>query len=149
MELASADTYIQESPPMRGGSRCVRHKGDARLSAILVIDDDPVAAKLLELTFHPKGYRVDIARDMASGRRALEAGDHDALILDIFLPDGSGWDILKYLRLELGLTLPVIVLTGHRQEDFAARATEFGANGYVTKPFSPRDLLAQVEHLTG
>jgi two-component system phosphate regulon response regulator PhoB len=119
------------------------------LGAILVIDDDPVAAKLLELTLHPRGYRVEIARDMASGRQALEAGGHDALVLDIFLPDGSGWDILKYLRTELRLTLPVIVLTGHRQEDFAARAAEFGANGYVTKPFSPRDLVAQIEHLTG
>ena len=109
------------------------------MGAILVIDDDPVAAKLLELTLHPRGYRVDVARDVMSGRKALEAGGHDALILDI----------LKYLRNELRLTLPVVVLTGHRQEDFAARATEFGANGYITKPFSPRDLAAQVEHLIG
>ena len=119
------------------------------MGAILVIDDDPVAAKLLELTLHPRGYRVDVARDFTSGRKALEAGGHDALILDIFLPDGSGWDILKYLRNELRLTLPVVVLIGHRQEDFAARATEFGANGYITKPFSPRDLAAQIEHLIG
>ena len=117
------------------------------MGAILVIDDDPVAAKLLELTLHPRGYRVEVARDLASGRKALQAGGHDALILDIFLPDGSGWDILKFLRHELGLTFPVVVLTGHRQEDFAARATEFGANGYITKPFSPRELAAQIERL--
>ena len=119
------------------------------MGAILVIDDDPVAAKLLEMTLHPRGYRVDVARDFASGRKALEGGGHDALILDIFLPDGSGWDILKYLRNDLRLTLPVFVLTGHRQEDFAARATEFGANGYITKPFSPRDLVAQIERFIG
>jgi two-component system, OmpR family, phosphate regulon response regulator PhoB len=123
--------------------------GDARLGAILVIDDDPVAAKLLELTLNPKGYSVEIARDMASGRHALESGGHDALILDIFLPDGSGWEILRYLRTELRLTLPVIVLTGHRQEDYATRAAEFGANCYVTKPFSPRELAAHIDRLTG
>ena len=118
----------------------------AGVGAILVIDDDPVTTKLLELSFQP-GHEVHIARDMASGRRALEESGYDALILDIFLPDGSGWEILKYLRNELHLTLPVFVLTGHRQEDFARRAIELGADGYVTKPFSPRELLTQIDQL--
>ena len=148
MEMGQADTYIQSPPVPLGDPRSVRQRRDARLGAILVIDDDPVAAKLLEMTLHPEGYRVDVARDLASGRKALEGGDHEALILDIFLPDGSGWDVLAYLRNELRLTIPVIVLSGHRQEDFAARANELGAH-YVTKPFSPRQLVAHIKRLTG
>jgi two-component system phosphate regulon response regulator PhoB len=119
------------------------------LSSILVIDDDPVAAKLLERIFVGKGHQVDVVRDIGSGRRALERKGHDVLILDIFLPDGSGWEILKFVRSELHLTLPVIVLTGHRQDEFAKRAIELGADDYVTKPFSPRDLLSRIDQLTG
>jgi two-component system phosphate regulon response regulator PhoB len=119
------------------------------MSAILVIDDDPVSAKLLQLTLRPGGHEVEIARDMSSGQRALRTGRHDLLILDIFLPDGSGLEILRFLREELKQTIPVIVLSGHRQEEFAARAARLGATQYVTKPFSLRELLAAVDRLTG
>jgi len=119
------------------------------MSSILVIDDDPAAAKLLELALGRVGHQVDVARDLSSGQRAARSGHHDLMILDVFMPDGSGLDLLRYLRGELGSTVPVLVLTGHRQEEFLARAQEAGATGYVTKPFSVRDLLAEVARLTG
>ena len=114
-----------------------------------MIDDDPIAAKLLQLTLRPGGHQVDVARDVSSGQQALRAGRHDLLIVDIFLPDGSGLDILRFLREDLKQTIPVIVLSGHRQEEFATRASQLGATKYVTKPFSLRDLLAEVDLLTG
>ncbi|TMK84765.1 MAG: response regulator [Actinobacteria bacterium] len=110
------------------------------MSSILVIDDDPAAAKLLELALGRVGHQVDVARDLSSGQRAARSGHHDLMILDVFMPS---------LRAELGSTVPVLVLTGHRQEEFLARAQEAGATGYVTKPFSVRDLLAEVARLTG
>jgi two-component system, OmpR family, phosphate regulon response regulator PhoB len=122
---------------------------ESLMSSILVIDDDPAAGKLLELALGREGHQVDVARDVTSGQRAARSGQHDLMILDVFMPDGSGLDLLRYLRGELGYTIPVLVLTGHRQEDFLARAQEAGATGYVTKPFNLRDLLAEVTRLTG
>ena len=119
------------------------------MSSILVIDDDIVAAKLLELSLARAGHRVKVIRDVTAGRKALEASSPDLVILDVFLPDGSGLDLLRYLRQDLQQTIPVVVLSGHRQEEFSARAAGAGATSYVTKPFSPRALLAEVERLTG
>ena len=127
----------------------MRLESKKAMSAILVVDDDPISARLLELTLTPGVHQVEVARDVSSGQRALLAGHHDLLILDIFLPDGSGLEILRFLREDLKQAIPVIVLSGHRQEDFADRATKLGATQYVTKPFSLRDLLAEVDRLTG
>ena len=119
------------------------------MSSILVIDDDPAAVKLLQLVLGKAGHEVQVARDVTSGKTAARSGGYDLMILDVFLPDGSGLDILRYVRGELGSTLPVLVLTGHRQSDFTARAETSGATGYVTKPFRIPDLLAELNRLTG
>jgi DNA-binding response OmpR family regulator len=119
------------------------------MSAILVIDDDPVALKLLQLALGRQGHAVDVARDVAQGKTAYRSGSYDLMILDVFLPDGSGLDLLRQLRGELGSTLPVLLLTGQRQPDFHSRAEAAGASGYITKPFNLADLLAEVDRLTG
>jgi two-component system phosphate regulon response regulator PhoB len=119
------------------------------MSSILVIDDDIVAAKLLELSLVRCGHQVEIVRDVTAARRTLQASNPDLVILDVFLPDGSGLDLLRYVRQDLRWTIPVIVLSGHRQEEFSARAAGVGATSYVTKPFSPRALVREVERLTG
>jgi two-component system, OmpR family, phosphate regulon response regulator PhoB len=119
------------------------------MSAILVIDDDPTALKLLQLALGRQGHDVDVARGMAEGKTACQSGGYDLLILDVFLPDGSGLDLLRHLRGELGSTLPVLLLTGQRQPGFHSRAEAAGASGYITKPFNLVDLLAEVDRLTG
>src|SRR2546425_2724758 len=119
------------------------------MGSLLEMDADPAAAKLLDLALAREGHQVEVARDVSSGRQAVRAGHHDLMILDVFMPDGSGLDLLRYLRSELGSTTPVLVLTGHRQEDFLARAEAAGATGYFTKPFSLQKLVAEVARLTG
>jgi two-component system phosphate regulon response regulator PhoB len=119
------------------------------MSSILVIDDDPTAVKLLQLVLGRGGHVVEVAGDVASGKGAARAGGHDLMILDLFLPDGSGLDVLRYLRGELGSAIPVLLLTGQRQEGFPAQAEAAGANGCVTKPFRIGDLLAEVARLAG
>jgi DNA-binding response OmpR family regulator len=121
----------------------------SHMSSILVIDDDPAATMLLESALGRGGHVVEVAHDVASGKAAARSGRHDLMILDVFLPDGSGMDVLRYLRGELGSTVPVLLLTGHRQPDLVARAEAAGADGYVTKPFGISDLLAEVHRLTG
>lgn len=118
------------------------------MSSILIIDDDVAAAKLVEIALSRAGHRVEVARDVTSGRRALEAGIPDLVILEVFLSDGSGLDLLRSLRVELERSIPVIVLSGHRQEEFSARASDLGATAYVHKPFSPKALVAEVGRLT-
>jgi two-component system phosphate regulon response regulator PhoB len=118
------------------------------MSSILIIDDDVAAAKLLEVVLSRAGHQVEVTRDVASGRRALEAGHPDLVILDVFLPDGSGLDLIRAMRLDLKRSIPAIVLSGHHQEEFWTRASGAGATVCVNKPFSPRALVAEVERLT-
>jgi len=119
------------------------------MSSILVIEDDPAAARLLQTALSRHGHTVEVAGDVATGRHAVEPGRHHLMILELFLPDGSGLDLLRYLRADLGSTLPVLLLTGHRQDDLLARAEAAGASGYMTKPFDIRALLGAVDRLTG
>jgi two-component system, OmpR family, phosphate regulon response regulator PhoB len=119
------------------------------MSAILVIEDDPAAAKLLQVALGRKGHVVDVARDLASGKVAAGARRYDLLILDLFFPDGSGWDLLHHLREDAGVSAPVLLLSGHRQADFQGRAEAAGASGYVSKPFSIGHVLMEVDRLTG
>jgi len=115
----------------------------------LVIDDDPAAAKLLEIALTRGGHQVEVARDVSSGKLAAQSHRPDLLILEVFMPDGSGLDLLRHLRGDLDWMTPALVLTGHRQEDFLARAQAAGASGYFTKPINIQELLAEVERLTG
>jgi two-component system phosphate regulon response regulator PhoB len=118
------------------------------VSSILVVDHDAVVATVLEVTLSSKGHEVHVVTDAAGGRRALDADGYDLVIVDIFLPGGSGLDVVRHLREHLGRATPVIVLSGLRQAALARRAAEAGATSQLAKPFSPRALLVEVARLT-
>jgi two-component system KDP operon response regulator KdpE len=122
--------------------------GSNPMSSILVIDDDPAAIRLLQLALRREGHRVEVARDISTGKRAAASRRYDLMILEAFLPDGSGLDLVGHVRGELHCTTPVLLLTGQRQEGFMVRADAAGATGYVTKPFNLRELLVEVDRLT-
>ncbi|MGH2765763.1 MAG: response regulator transcription factor, partial [Actinomycetota bacterium] len=90
------------------------------------------------------GHEVDLATDAVAGEAALRRNGHSLVILDVNLPGGTGLELLRLVRQELGRETPVIMLSGQKQEDNIVRALEWGANDYVTKPFSPRELVARV-----
>ncbi|WP_240307603.1 response regulator transcription factor [Thermus caldifontis] len=115
------------------------------MARILVVEDDPTVAKVLELALRREGYEPHLARDYPSAKAALN-GDWDAIVLDINLPGGSGLDLLRYLRKELHKTTPVLVLSGLKQERSLKEAQALGAQEYLTKPFSPSDLIRRLEH---
>jgi CheY-like chemotaxis protein len=120
------------------------------VSRILVIEDDLAVGKVLTVTLQLAGHDVRLARDVYSARGVLEGSDdYDAVVLDVNLPDGSGFDILRLLRQDLGRETPVLVLSALKQEENVIRALELGANDYVTKPFGPRELLARIRKWTG
>ncbi|KPD32061.1 MULTISPECIES: response regulator transcription factor [Thermus] len=111
---------------------------------VLVVEDDVTVAKLLKVALTRAGYEVFIAGDYASAREAL-GKDWAAVVLDINLPGGSGLDLLRYLRRELKRNTPVLVLSGLKQERSVAEAQALGAQEYLTKPFSPGELVKRLE----
>lgn len=115
------------------------------MGSILAIEDDRTVGLVLEHVLETAGHEVRVARGVADGRGALAERRYDLIVLDLNLPDGSGLDLLREIRERVGASTPVLVLSGMRQEESVVRGLRSGADDYVTKPFSPLELLARVE----
>jgi DNA-binding response OmpR family regulator len=109
---------------------------------VLVVDDDRKTVDIVRIYLEKDGYQVLVAYD---GQHALELARHrqpDLMVLDLMLPRVDGLDICRILRAET--KLPIILLTARTTEDDKLLGLDLGADDYVTKPFSPRELLARV-----
>jgi DNA-binding response OmpR family regulator len=113
------------------------------VSKILIVEDEPDMVLGLKDNFEFEGYEVITASDGVQGLERARASKPDLLILDIMLPKLSGLEVCKTLRAE-GFDKPVIMLTARGQEIDKVVGLELGADDYVTKPFSIRELLARV-----
>lgn len=114
------------------------------MGRILIVEDEPQMRRGLQENLEFEGYQVDAAADGRSGlQKILEVG-YDLVILDIMLPGLSGFDVCKKAR-EAGIKTPVIMLTAKGEEIDRVLGLELGADDYVTKPFSLRELLARVK----
>jgi two-component system alkaline phosphatase synthesis response regulator PhoP len=111
---------------------------------MLVVEDDAAMSVALRDGFEFEKYAVDMAADGEEGMRLAARSRYDVIILDVMLPKKSGLDVCKELR-EKGNTTPVIMLTARGQEIDKIVGLKFGADDYVTKPFSFIELLARVE----
>ena len=109
---------------------------------LLLIEDDGALGRGIRLALEGGGLEVTVCRSLSEGRRALESGAFDLLILDINLPDGNGLDFLRALRREHAV--PVILLTANDLETDIVAGLELGADDYITKPFSLAVLRARV-----
>jgi two-component system phosphate regulon response regulator PhoB len=114
------------------------------VASILAVEDDWTVGVVLEHTLQTAGHDVDVVRGITDGLEALQAGGYDLVLLDLNLPDGNGLDLLRDVRNRYGRTVPVVVLSGMRQEEAVVEGLALGADDYVTKPFSPSELLARV-----
>jgi DNA-binding response OmpR family regulator len=108
---------------------------------ILVIEDEPAIAESISYALRREGYGAAIAGTLAEAEQALSGVD--LIVLDLMLPDGSGFDLLDRLRRE-SHPVAVIVLSSRDAEADRVAALETGADDYVTKPFSPREIVARV-----
>jgi DNA-binding response OmpR family regulator len=113
---------------------------------VLVIEDNAVLAEGLRHNLAFEGYAVRVAGGAQDGLAALQAGDADLVILDLMLPDGDGFHVLRTLR-GAGDATPVLVLTALGDESDKVRGLRLGADDYVTKPFGLLELLARVDAL--
>ncbi len=115
------------------------------LSQVLIVEDDPALAELLVWNFSKEGYNV---RQTGDGEEALLLAQElhpDVILLDWMLENLSGIEVCRRLRRTSGLeNVPVIMLTARGEEDDRIRGLETGADDYITKPFSPRELMARV-----
>jgi len=112
--------------------------------SIVIIEDDLALQRGLKDNFEAQNYRVDLYRDGPKGLSAILANPPDLLLLDIMLPRMNGYEICRLVRAK-GLTMPIIMLTAKGQEEDIVRGLELGADDYVTKPFSIRELLARAK----
>ena len=113
---------------------------------ILVIDDDTPLADFIRQALKEEGYAVDLARNCAEGKLLGMVYPYDALVLDVNLPDGTGFDVLEELRRK-GNAVPVLMLTSRDAKEDVVRGLDVGADDYLIKPFVIAELKARVRAL--
>ena len=113
------------------------------MAKILIIDDEPSIVNLVAAYLKPEGYEVLTAMDGSAGLKAARAFKPDLIILDVMLPGIDGIELLSRIRRESEVY--VILLTAKTEETDKIVGLSVGADDYVTKPFSPRELIARVK----
>jgi len=110
---------------------------------LLLVEDDPILGRSLHVTLETEGYAVDWVQSLSDARTNVREKKPHLFVLDVNLPDGSGYDLLSEIRKER-TDVPVILLTAKTDEDSVVRGLNLGANDYVRKPFGQKELLARI-----
>jgi len=113
---------------------------------ILVVEDDPDIAELIRIHLGDMGYDVDVAETGADGLRKLKETAHALVVLDIMLPEVDGFEVCRRIRQEDPRT-PILVLSARTEEVDRVLGLELGADAYMTKPFSLRELVARIKSI--
>lgn len=111
---------------------------------ILIVEDEPGIALALNDDLSREGYETEVVTDGLQAIRRVEAGGIDLVLLDVMLPGRDGFDVCRDLR-RAGLEMPVVMLTARAQEAEKVLGLEAGADDYVTKPYSARELRARIK----
>src|SRR5262245_24989985 len=119
------------------------YAADMSGETILVVDDEPTIVEVVELYLLREGFKVQTAADGPAALRLVQQQPPDLIVLDLMLPGMSGLDVTRQIR--AGGALPIIMLTARGEETDRVVGLELGADDYVTKPFSPRELVARVK----
>ena len=114
------------------------------MTKILIIEDEESILMALEDDLRLEGHEISSAKDGLQGLSMAKDKGYDLIILDIMLPEMNGFEVCKQLR-QAGVVTPILMLTAKNQEIDKVLGLELGADDYVTKPFSPRELLARVK----
>ncbi len=115
-------------------------------SKILVVDDENHILELVKFNLEKEGYQVETASDGRSALTAVEARHPDLIVLDVMLPEIDGFEVCRTLQKNSDTCeIPIIMLTARAEEIDKVLGLELGADDYITKPFSPRELIARVK----
>ena len=117
---------------------------------VLLIEDEPNIIEAIRFILSRDGYRVDTHSDGSTALEAIRARSPDVVILDVMLPNRSGYDILHDLRGDADISgLPVLMLTARGQKKDRELAEKLGATRFMTQPFANNEILAAVRELAG
>src|ERR1700684_2340933 len=133
----------QTATPMSAAGSADSMNSVRPLGKILVVEDDPAVQKALKRLFESEGYTVEIQANGKSALESFQAAPPAVIIFDLRLPKLSGGDLWKEVKAQAP-TLPIVVLSATSDVSDKVLLLELGADDYVTKPFSPRELLARV-----
>ena len=111
-------------------------------STVLIVEDDPDTAKLVGLYLQRDGHKVLCAHDGIEGLRLAREARPDLVVLDLMLPKLNGIGVCRTLRQES--SVPIVIVTARVEEEDRLKGLDLGADDYVTKPFSPRELAARI-----
>ena len=123
---------------------------EKRSPVVLLVDDDPVITRLLEVNFRLDGFKVGIASRGDAALERARAVPPDAIVLDVMLPGLDGFEVARQMRAIPNLKdVPVVFLTARSPDDQQAQAQDLGNIDFVAKPFEPVDLVALVRRRVG
>lgn len=114
------------------------------MKRILIVEDEPSIALALGDDLHREGYETEVATDGESGERRAVSGNFDLILLDVMLPKQDGFEVCRKAR-RAGVEAPILMLTAKAQEAEKVLGLESGADDYITKPYSTRELRARVK----
>ncbi|MCR1899504.1 response regulator transcription factor [Irregularibacter muris] len=113
------------------------------MKKILLVEDDSTLAMGIEYSLKNEGYSVDKAQNFSQGKRLVDNGRYNLIILDVGLPDGNGFDLCQYIRRDK--TTPVIFLTAQDEEVNIVMGLDMGGDDYITKPFRIKELVSRIK----
>ena len=115
---------------------------------ILIADDEPSIVTAVEFLLTREGFEVEVARDGAEARERIESWRPDLVVLDVMMPQKSGYEVCRHIReRDDWRQIKVIMLSAKGRDTEVAKGMAMGADAYVTKPFSTRDLMARIRTL--
>ena len=112
---------------------------------LLLAEDDELLASLLNFRLEKGGYEVQVSHDGREVRQHLAENIPDLIISDIMMPYFSGMELIDYVRKELNLSTPIIIISSAGNEENVLTAFELGANDFISKPISPSELIVRIE----
>ncbi|MEN9760575.1 MAG: phosphate regulon transcriptional regulatory protein PhoB [Pseudomonadota bacterium] len=115
---------------------------------ILIVEDEPAIRELLRINLHHAGFTVDATDGVDGALAAINVNRPDLILLDWMMPGRSGLELIRHLRAVAATrALPIILITARAQEGDKLQGFDSGADDYITKPFSPREVLARIRAL--
>lgn len=114
---------------------------------LLVCEDNKLVIKTLTVVLKKEGFEVDLAEDGNMAFEFLQKKAYDLILVDIHLPFHSGLEVIKYLRSDLKLGTPVLVLSAFSDQEMQRQAGELEIDGYILKPFNPGDLINKIRSI--
>ena len=117
---------------------------------IFIMDDEPEVVGLLQIILEKEGFEVECETEPRRGLGRLLEQSPDLLLLDLMMPGVDGFEMLKLLRQDfVSPRFPILILSARAGTEDQIQSLQLGADGYICKPFSPRELIAEVKRLVG